>query len=251
MKKTMAIALLAVVFVHVCAREASAQAGIIRWIAKLSGPGGFTGVGYEFFPLCYGKKNGISRLDPRVDREEIAAPRAFAVDLNCRSFQRDGRLLIGGFQVAHLSGENNQQYDSSIQESFTDRVEGILFMGTADLGVGHPAFDVGLGAGFIRFYGMPAVPFNHPIYHVRLTVKPMVFKPKPPPDSKQPDAEYTRAVLDRYQDDLLQLRLEMNIMPGGLDDSDFGAIPGSFPSTPTEVTVRGTIAVNLGNLFKW
>jgi len=43
----------------------------------------------------------------------------------------------------------------------------------------------------------------------------------------------------------------MNIMPGGLSDEDFGAIPGSFPSTSTEVTLRGSIAINLGNLFKW
>ena len=127
MKKTMLIALLAVVLVHVGARPASAQAGIIRWIAKLSGPGGFVGPGYEFFPLCFGKKNGVTRLGP-LNPAAITDDRVFAADLNCRGFQRDGRLLLGGFQVAHMTGGNNQQYDSSVAESFTDRVEAILVM---------------------------------------------------------------------------------------------------------------------------
>jgi hypothetical protein len=250
MKKTTLIALLAVVLMHVSARPASAQSGIIRWIAKLSGPGGFVGPGYEFFPLCYGTRNGVSRLRPV--NSEVIGTKAFDTDLNCRGFQRDGRLLMGGFQVAYMTGANNQQYDASVPESFTDRVEALLVMGTADMGVGHPAFDVGVGAGFVRFFGMPAAPFNQPIYHVRLTVKPMALKPKPAPVYRQgDDAAYTQAVLDRYQDDLLQLRLEMNVMPGGLSDEDFGAIPGTFPSTSTEVTLRGTIAINLGNLFKW
>ena len=58
MKKTVLIALLAVVLVHVCERPASAQAGIIRWIAKLSGPGPLEAYGYELYPLCFGKKIG-------------------------------------------------------------------------------------------------------------------------------------------------------------------------------------------------
>lgn len=248
MKKTVFIALIALAFVHVCAREASAQAGIIRWIAKLSGPGGFTGFGYEFFPLCYGKKNGVTRLGTVTS--EVGDSRAFAADLNCRGFHRDGRLLMGGFQVVHLKGANNLQYDDSVPRSFTESVEAILVMATVDTGIGHRAFDVGAGAGFVRYYGMPAVPFNHPIYHLRLTVKPLALERRPalvPPN----DPAYKAAVLDRYKDDVLQVRLEMNVVPGGIDDADFGAIPGTFPRTSTEVTVRGSIAVNLGNLFKW
>ena len=99
MKKTVFIALIALAFVHVCAREASAQAGIIRWIAKLSGPGGFTGFGYEFFPLCYGKKNGVTRLGTRGRRKSATAERSRGSELHADS-HRDGRLLMGGFQVA-------------------------------------------------------------------------------------------------------------------------------------------------------
>ena len=192
--------------------------GIIRWIAKLSGPGGFTGFGYEFFPLCYGKKNGVTRLGTVTS--EVSDSRAFAADLNCRGFHRDGRLLMGGFQVAHLKGANNLQYDDSVPRSFTeygrsDSRHGAQSIPASATGPSTP----GRGAGFVRYLRHASVPFNHPIYHLRLTIKPLALERKPalvPPS----DPAYRAAVLDRYKEDALQVRLEMNMMPGGLDDAD-------------------------------
>ena len=246
MKRVLPIVFFALGCVLVAAQPAVAQSGIIRWIEKLSGPGDFVGVGYEFFPLCYGHKSGLVRSTDQV--QTVNDDRAFAADLNCRSFRRDGHLVIAGFQVANLWGKNNLTYDSSVSDSFTETVEAMLVMGTIDVGVGHPAIDVGFGAGFMRFSGMPAPPFNHGIYHVRLAFKPLAFRQPP---VRQEGSEDRQTLLRRYQADWLQLRLEWDVIPGGLDDSDFGAVPGSFPRTSTETGLRASVAVNLGNVFKW
>ena len=100
-------------------------------------------------------------------------------------------------------------------------------MATVDTGIGHRAFDVGAGAGFVRYYGMPAVPFNHPMYHLRLTIKPLALVSVSQLGSPN-RSRYRAAVLDRYKEDALQVRLEMNVVPGGIDDAYFGAIPGTL-----------------------
>jgi hypothetical protein len=51
--------------------------------------------------------------------------------------------------------------------------------------------------------------------------------------------------------DRVQFRLSMNIVPGGLQDTDLGAVPGSLPRTDAEVSVRPTVPFNLGSLFDW
>jgi hypothetical protein len=246
MKRILPMTLLAVVFGLVGARPADAQSGIIRWIEKLSGPGPLKAYGYELYPFCVGKntqwtRGGREPLSPAsIDNQ----PYEVGLDLNCRAFSRNHRLAKIGFQVADFWGDNQLEYDASVPDSLTDTVHGKIYAVTADLSLYKGRFDVGGSFGRMYFTGAPAGPFSHPLYEVRgtLNILPIVNWGGPPGQQTVPN---------RYRNDWIQFRLSINIVPGGLEDTDFGAIPGTFPRTETEVSVRPTLLVNLGNAFGW
>lgn len=247
MKKTVLIALLAVVLVHVGARPASAQAGIIRWIAKLSGPGPLKAYGYELYPFCFGKKSGLTRAGgdkapTKTPREIDAAPFEPAFDLNCRSFSPNSPLLKIGFQGANFSGDNTLKYDASVPASLTDTVYGQIYAVTGDVSLSEGRIEAGGSTGRMYFTGTPAGAFSHPLHEMRGTIHivPLFMKNLS-----------NLSPLRRYKIDWLQYRISLNIVPGGLEDTDFGAIPGTFPRTEAEYEWHQTIVVNFGNLFGW
>jgi hypothetical protein len=247
MRKPVFIVLVAIVLGLLIAPDAAAQAGIVRWIAKLSGPGPIEAYGYELYPLCVGKKTGRTRAGGQpMERGQIdAQPFGPDFDLNCRSFSRDHPLVKIGFQMADFRGDNQLEYDPSVPESLTDTVRGKLYSLTGDVSLVSGTFDLGGAIGRMHFTGAPAGPVTHPLYEIRgtLNIVPLVNWKR----------VRTRAVSvpERYRMDWVQFRVSINIVPGGLEDTDFGAIPGTFGPTDTEVSVRPTILVNLGNLFDW
>jgi len=247
MKKAVLIALIAVAFVHLCAREASAQTGIIRWIAKLSGPGPLEAYGYELYPLCVGKKTGRTRAGGQpMERSQIdAQPFAPDFDLNCRSFSREHPLVKIGFQMADFRGDNGLEYDPSVPESLSDTVHGKIYSLTGDVSLVSGTFDLGGAVGRMHFTGTPAGALTHPLYEIRGTINliPLINWKKVRSRSVP--------VPERYRMDWFQFRLSINVIPGGLEDTDFGAIPGTFGPTDTEVSFTPTILVNFGNLFDW
>jgi hypothetical protein len=238
MKKAALIGVLALAWTIVPARPAEAQAGFIRWLEKLSGPGPFVGAGFELYGYCYGvKKEDPTSPDPSA---ESPANREFFWDVNCGRAARNSQRLTFGVQFSRLWGNNNLQYDeAAVPADQRDTVGATVFLGSADLGVVN-ALDVGAGIGFIHFTGTPPGSFTKLAFEpLRVTWKPLVSRP-----SRLQSAEQA------YQREWLQLRLVMTVIPGGFDAEDFGAIPGSY-SSGTEVQANLYVIVNPANLIKW
>jgi hypothetical protein len=231
MKKLVVIGLLALASSLVAARPASAQAGFIRWLEKLSGPGPFVGAGLEVYGLCYGLRVADPGETPDPNRK-------WFWDGNCRRASRDQQRLTVGVQFSKLVGDNGLLYDETVPEDLRDSVGATLFLGSADLGVMR-ALDVGAGVGFVRFTGMPSAGFTRvALEPLRVTWKPLTMR------SRGADSAAM------YKREWLQVRLVMTVLPGGFDAEDFGAIPGSY-SSGTEVQANMYLIVNVANLLGW
>jgi hypothetical protein len=224
-------------------RPAEAQAGFIRWLERLSGPGPFVGGGVEVYALCYGVRKD-QPVDPDASGDRAAS---WFFDANCGRAARDRRRVTIGAQWARLAGNNTLQYDASVPAALTDRVSATLFLATADVGVVRP-LDVGASAGFIRFAGAPPGAFTRPaIEPLRLTWKPLAMRPVGRGPNGTIPADAAAAL---YRREWLQIRLVVTLLPGGFDAEDFGAIPGTFHSG-TEVQSNVYVIVNLANLLGW
>jgi hypothetical protein len=236
MKRTVLIGLVMLACGLVPARPASAQAGFIRWLEKLSGPGPFVGGGFEINGLCFGaEKDAVAAPDPPASQ-----PRGWFWDVNCARAARNRQRLTVGVQFAKLTGDNNLQYDETVPGDLRDNVTATVFLGTADLGVAR-ALDVGAGFGFIRFTGTPPGGFSRfSAEPLRVTLKPFAMRPVQPGDTPR----------QLYRREWLQLRVVMTVIPGGFDAEDFGAIPGTFHSD-TEIQANMYIIVNLANIVGW
>lgn len=236
MKKAVLIGLLACACGLVPARPANAQAGFIRWLEKLSGPGPFVGTGIEIYGLCYGaEKATVAAQD-----SSAAEAKTWFWDVNCARSARDRQRITVGVQFAKMWGNNNLQYDEeAVPENLRDTVGATVLLGSADLGVAR-ALDVGAGVGFIHFTGAPPGGFSRVLFEpLRVTWKPL---------ASRPSAGISSAQL--YKREWLQLRLVMTVIPKGFDAEDFGAIPGSYKSG-TEVQANMYLIVNAANLLGW
>ena len=243
MKRLAVVAFAVLGLVFVPARSANAQAGFVRWLEKLSGPGPFVGPGIEIYGLCYGGIKALPTDPDASERTEGKAPRSWFFDPNCGRAARDqGRLTIG-VQLSKLFGDNGLQYDESVPARLHDTVGASIFMGTADLGV-HRSLDVGSALGFVHFTGAPPGGFSRVMLEpIRVTWKPLAMKPVPVNAS----AAEARAA---YRREWLQIRVVMTVLPGGFDAEDFGAIPGSYKSG-TEVQGNLYVMANIANLLGW
>ena len=236
MKKAVLIGLLALACGLVPAKPADAQAGFIRWLEKLSGPGPFVGAGLEIYGLCY----GVEKPSAIAQDNSGEQPRTFFWDVNCGKAARDRQRLTVGVQFSKMWGDNNLQYDeAAVPANLRDTVGATVFLGSADLGVTR-ALDIGAGVGFIHFTGTPPGSFTRPMLEpLRVTWKPLASRPTAGASSEQ-----------LYKREWLQLRLVMTVIPKGFDAEDFGAIPGSYKSG-TEVQANMYIIVNTANLLGW
>lgn len=242
MKRVLFLALVVLGLALIPARPASAQAGFIRWLEKLSGPGPFVGAGIEIYGLCYGAEKALATDPDPVERADNTGARWF-FDPNCGRAARDQRRLTIGVQLSRLVGDNGLQYDESVPAKLHDTVGASIFMGTADLGV-HRSLDVGSALGFVHFTGAPPGGFSRVMIEpIRVTWKPLAMKPVPANAS----AAEARAA---YRREWLQIRVVMTVLPGGFDAEDFGAIPGSYKSG-TEVQGNLYVMANVANLLGW
>lgn len=234
MKKLAIIALVAGLWT-LCPTDAHAQAGFIRWLEKLSGPGPFVGGGLEIYGLCYAaEKDSIDGPEPAATQ-----PRNWFFDVNCARAARDRQRLTIGIQFAKMTGDNDLLYDESVPENLRDSVSATTLMGSADLSLTR-SLDVGVGLGFIHFGGSPRGSFSRvALEPIRVTLKPLAMRPTG-----------GRSLMELYKQEWLQLRVVMTVLPGGFDAEDFGAVPGSY-RTGTEVQANMYFIVNMANLLGW
>ncbi len=235
MRQAVVIGLFTLACGLVPARPAEAQAGFIRWLEKLSGPGPFVGVGLEIYGLCYAaEKDSITAPEPAA-----AEPRRWFFDVNCARAARDRQRLTIGVQFSKMIGDNELQYDPSVPDDLHDTVGATAFLASADLSVTR-ALDLGVGLGFLHFTGAPPGSITRvALEPIRVTWKPLAMRPAG-----------TTNLAGLYKREWLQLRLVMTVIPGGFDAEDFGAIPGSYRSG-TEVQANMYFIVNAANLLGW
>jgi hypothetical protein len=238
MKKAVLIGLLTLACGLVPARPAEAQAGFIRWLEKLSGPGPFYGAGFDLYGFCYGVKKETSLTPDFTEDALTTQQRRWFFDVNCGKANRTSKRLTVGVQFSKLWGDNNLQYDPAVPEDQRDTVAATIFLGSADFGVDR-ALDIGAGLGFIHFTNTPAAGFSRVLVEpLRVTWKPLTMR------------RAAASADNLYRREWLQFRLVMTVLPGGFDAEDFGAIPGSY-SSGTEVQANLYIIVNATNLLKW
>lgn len=207
MRKERLVLLLVLLAVLVPARAVSA-AGFLEWLERLSGPGPFKGLGIELTFVCYGA--------PTAEPGEASIENVrWSTDVDCRRIDRDRPRVSAGVRAALLTGDNNLEYESPLPPG-GETVQLFSFMGTADYSLSR-TFDIGAGAGFMRFTGAPAGPFAKvALQAVRFTWRPLTM-----------GVEGRR---ESYKREWLQIRYIATLVPGGFDAADFGARPGSFDS---------------------
>jgi hypothetical protein len=236
MRQSVVIGFFALTCALVSARPADAQAGFIRWLEKLSGPGPFVGAGLEIYGLCYAaEKDSITAPEPAATE-----PRRWFFDVNCARAARDRQRLTIGVQFSKMIGDNNLQYDASVPDDLHDTVGATALLGSADLTVARP-LDLGVGVGFLHFTGgLPGSFTRFALEPLRVTWKPLAMRPAADSSDR----------MGLYKREWLQIRLVMTVIPGGFDAEDFGAIPGSYRSG-TEVQANMYLIVNAANLLGW
>ena len=209
MRRERLVLLLLLLMMLVPARDAAA-AGFLEWLERLSGPGPFKGLGIDLNFLCYGARTGV----PGDPAAAGVTPR-WQADLDCRRIDRAQPRISAGVRAALLTGDNNLEYVTPLPRG-GETVQVFSLMGTADYGISR-TFDIGAGAGFMRFTGAPAGPFaRFSLQLVRFTWKPLTMG--------------ERSAAESYRREWLQIRYIATLVPGGFDAADFGARPGSFDS---------------------
>jgi hypothetical protein len=204
MKRLVLIGLAALAFGLVPARPAEAQAGFIRWLEKLSGPGHFWGAGAEVYGLCVGHQ----KSEPAAENSTAAPNASVFASLNCGKAATNRVVLKIGGHYSGQRGNNNLTTDDP--DDITTSNTGMV---TADLAV-HQSVEIGTAYGYVQFLSFTATSYK-PIWEVvRITVKPGVFKP-----SGVAIRDYRRAgYAFRFSATLFR----------DLDALDFGAPAGSY-----------------------
>lgn len=223
---------LAILVVTASPLPASAAVG---WLERLSGPGPFKGVQYAFPIACYGWKvlpaDGGDARDQQAPRSE-GEPSLF-LDYDCsRADHRQMRVVLG-VDVASLATNDNPLVYTGPAANDKPGVRAFLLVPYASVPLGL-AFEAGAGIGFVRFTDRDSedVDFSSTkllIQPIRLTFKPLA-----------PFSDSTRW-------EFLQFALNGTLIAQKIEDTDFGAVPGTFRE-PTEMLWQATIRIDVGKL---
>jgi hypothetical protein len=187
------------------------------WLERLSGPGPFDGPQYAFRVACYGfpdNDQGQGALGSReqATRDEGEPPRLYPF---WRCWQADPHQMRVdlGVDVASLTTDENPLTYSDLDGARKPGVRAFLLVPYASVSLGI-AFEAGVGAGFLRLTDHESdIDFSSTKFVVqplRLTIKPL--------------APFSRS--RRFE--ALQIAFNGTLIAGTLEDTDFGAVPGTF-----------------------
>ena len=183
-----------------------ASASIMDWLDRLSGPGPFWGVDLDMQVNCPSRKEG----SPPSGVKALAS----AIVISCpnESFhtQHFNWYLTTGLGFA-TSGKNKLNYGEASNTS--TKAIGTFKVGTAVDYTASRAFDLGVGAGVMYFYGPRFDNFARPYFQpLRLAIRPLLLKdiPRSRQTSNDPNG-------------WLIVNLNVMVLLGTIDGSTFGA----------------------------
>ena len=189
MRKVMAIGLIALAWVLVSSRSASANE-FFEWLEHLSGPGPFKSIGTEASFACFGDKPVVALLCDG-DRSQFKTK------------------TFVGFQASYGRGPNNLGYPTTVPADQHDHVSVIAGLFLYDVRLSS-VVDVGVAGGFRRFGGTPAGAFYKPVFDGHIAVRPW---------AKTDKSRGLRSI---------EVRGSATVLPDGFTNEDFGATSGNL-----------------------
>ena len=204
--------LLAIIMVVMAPR--SADANLLSWLSRLSGPGPFWGVDVS---VCVHAVE-VKEKDVTTQRTDPNQHTEVGFDFPCRELtfeQRHVSFNING--GAAYAWKNPLNYDGVDVADRSDNVW-LLKLGTSVDYTAAPSFDIGAGVGAFYFGGERFANFTRPyVEPVRVAVRPLLWR-------RGRDAQ------QRNRDAWLVLKASWIIHLGTMDGADFGAPGDSFRS---------------------
>jgi hypothetical protein len=204
--------LLAMVMVVMAPR--SADANLLSWLSRLSGPGPFWGVDVSVCvdAVPVGDADGTTPPPATMEPQEVTG---FLFPCTEMTFERRhvSFNINGG---AAYAWKNPLNYDN-VDVGRSDNVW-LLKLGTSADYTAAPSFDIGAGVGIFHFGGKRFANFTRPyVEPVRVAVRPLLWRSGR--DAKQ-----------RNRDAWLVLTASWIIHLGTMDGADFGAPNDPFRS---------------------
>jgi hypothetical protein len=197
-------------------RDAWAFEGFMRWLERLSGPGPFSGPVFGVpIPCDYLRPDGFIFKDCPWSLPQL-----------------DTKLTV---EIGRLRGTSDLDYGGAQLTDDERRVIMWTFHALYEIRL-HPSFDVGVGAGLLRFKGDPSLfdGFWRVAFEpVRATARPLLWF-----------GDGTGSPWKR----VLKVRLGTLWIPEGFTERDFGAV-GPWRSEDLEIPVSLSIGLDFGELL--
>jgi hypothetical protein len=204
-----------------------ADAGLLSWLDKLSGPGRFWGI-----DIVVGVKCSEVPEKYKENRTEAEALSSGGIILGCVSKAPLTEphfawlVTVGGAVAA------NNPLDYGNRTDKKSRSVGTIKIGTSLDYTVLPLFDIGLGGGLLHFIGPSFDNFPLPYVEPRLTLRPLLWRKDP-----------TKEQVKRWG--WLQVSVGMNVLIGTVDGAKFGA-----PADPLNVRNEKRLDLGVGVDFK-
>lgn len=217
-----------------------ADANIIDWLDRLSGPGPFWGADVAIAMRC--------PSGPRMDTTPQQLPPSTrttseGIVVSCPGERLD-RKHSNWYLILGASGTGRNHLNYGDQPSDESKAIGIFKMGSAFDYTLLPFLDVGVGGGFLYFFGPRFPNFAHPyVQPFRISIRPLLLGWRSEPRSKDP--EYIRKLEKRGW---LLINFDLNIIAGTIDGSSFGA-PGDPWRVENDVVPEIGIGLDVVKLF--
>jgi len=226
------LVLLAMVMLMMAPR--SADANLLSWLSRLSGPGPFWGVDVSVCVHAIPTEDedpSVGPSAPRPTKHEMTL-RFPCTELTFE--QRHVSFNING--GAAYAWKNPLNYDGVDVGGRSDNVW-LLKVGTSADYTAAPSFDIGAGVGVFHFGGKRFANFTRPyVEPVRVAVRPLMWRSGRTADQRDRDA-------------WLVLTTSWIIHLGTMDGADFGAPNDSF-SSHNEHNWQAGVSLDVLRLFK-
>jgi hypothetical protein len=206
-----------------------ADAGLLSWLDKLSGPGPFWGMDIVVGVKCFYPENSKNSTRSKTDREALSSG---GIILGCVSEAPLDEQHVAWLVTVGGALANNNPLDYGDRTDEKSRWVGSIKIGSSLDYTVLPLFDIGAGGGLLHFIGPSFANFTLPYVESRLTLRPLLWRKKP-----------TTTQMTRWG--WLQVSVGVNILIGTVDGAKFGA-----PNDPLNVRNETRLDLGLGVDFK-
>ena len=211
---------------------AHAEAGLLSWLDRLSGPGPFWGVDAGIALNCKKEKG--------KEEEGLFRTAGDTLRLGCRNEDLENKhptwfLNIGAAAARH----NDLKYGDRPEPEHSKDI-GVIRLGTSVDYTLDASLDVGVGGGFTYFVGPSFVNFARPyVQPLRVTVRPLLLR-------WQKGGKHKHKLENLSW---LLVNVNVNVLLGTIHGADFGAPADPF-RVHNDIVPEIGIGVDVATLFK-